>query len=55
MNLELGENRLNGVDALTESLQLPLLGVEAAKRSETVLGRTRAPLNPGGSAIDRRP
>ena len=39
---ERGENRLNGVDALTESLQLPLLGVEAAKRSQTVLGGTRA-------------
>ena len=52
MNFELGENRLNGVDALTESLQLPLLGVEAAKRSETVLGRTRAH-QPRGSAIDR--
>jgi hypothetical protein len=26
-----GENRLNGVDALTESLQLPLLGVEAIR------------------------
>jgi hypothetical protein len=48
---ERGENRPNGLDTLLQSLQLPLLGIEAAKRSEIVPRRTRAHQS-CGSAID---
>ena len=48
---ELGKNRPNGVNALSQSLQLPLLGVEAAERSEAVLGST--PRQAASGAVER--